>query len=242
MTAARRAIVDRPVVVDEEGEQGDRIDQSERPLPRDDEGVEGCDSEAGEFEHLVAIEFDRVAAPPEPQRHDDRRPAKTDQQAIRTRHVRGRERRVLRLGARLVGEIKVDRVFRQHGDECQEGERQGLRDVDLARFGGPREQEGRAEDRGAGRDGVDDVARMPAEAEHAEPLQREQGHEGDEDQGATQGHGDRVAQPATRSRISPTGVVERSSSWAGPRPGSAAGASEGGASGAPPAPPASDAR
>ena len=78
-------------------------------------------------------------------------PAETDQQPVRAGHVGDRVGGVAGVLARLPGEVHVDRVFGQHAQQREEQDRERLRDVALGELGGPREQEGAAQDREARR-------------------------------------------------------------------------------------------
>lgn len=79
---------------------------------------------------------------------DDERPPHADEQPVAAGHVGERERCVLVwVGTGLEGEREVDRVFGEHGDERQHGQREAARHVDLERFGPPGHEERGPHDR-----------------------------------------------------------------------------------------------
>ena len=92
--------------------------------------------------------FSRRRAMAEPGQQHDRAPAESDQQSVGAGHVGDRVAALgyFRVAAGLVGEDRVDGVFRQDGDQREQRQGQRLRDVHLEHLRGPRQQKGRAED------------------------------------------------------------------------------------------------
>ncbi len=164
-------------------------------LERERERVRGCEREERDldrvrpFEVHVGVELAGVAAlagdprhPPRGEQHDHR-PPDADEEPVAAGHVGQRERReLLRVFAGLVREREVDRVLRQHRDECEHGEREPLRHVELEGLRRPGQEERGTEDGEPEDHRGNDVAEAdPADPRHhagqgGERRQRERQH------------------------------------------------------------------
>ena len=142
-------------------------------LQRQRERVERGDPEEPDLDRVVAGELDpfparaglrRGLAEPIPRDEHDHRPADTDQEPVRARHVRERQvarglraaagerraRRVELVGvATLRREHEVHGVFGQDRDQREDRDREPRGDVELRRLGRPRDRERRPDDREA---------------------------------------------------------------------------------------------
>jgi hypothetical protein len=121
------------------------------------------------------LQWPEVQPPPATgEQHDDRRhrDGEPEQQAAGSRQVRGD---VLRVPEK--GEVHLDEVLRQDGDERHDGDHQPVGDVDLRRLAGPGEQEGSRHDGRAVRNELQRVVDRPA----AEPDQQAGGRPGRRD-------------------------------------------------------------
>ena len=153
-------------------------------LNRITKGVEAGQQQEADLRGIGRREIDGAVPVLDPVQEHHQRPGQADEQPIGAGHVGGGVMHVLRLRAfeaGLVGVVEVDRVFRQHGHQGNDGQDQALRDVLLGGFRAPRQQEARRQDGAAEGGRIEDRTRPPARGAQDESGNDGRQGEGDQD-------------------------------------------------------------
>jgi hypothetical protein len=117
-------------------------------LQHDDEGIGAGQRKKDNFHRVANLQGNPALARAPPVQAHQQRPSQANQQAIGAGHVGGGVGDVAggRVLSRAISVVKVHRVLRQHGDQCNHRQDKAGGDVLLRRFGTPGEEEARGQD------------------------------------------------------------------------------------------------